>query len=208
MKKMEVLDLKPVKGKTVIVFLIKKQQTDLGVEESLILKRNLMEYPFKFSTIDLPNDELEHFKRTRIAGILNEFNLPCYIVDIPEYAKGYLDSELHEKQEQITDLENEYKYMTDRNSLKAQNLKSWIDYLLDELRKKEEFMELKLKPQWIAKKILDIVKYYEDKTVFMIHFTIPELLNELKQIFEELGIEVVIGDIVERFEPKLRPLIY
>jgi len=204
---MEVLDLKPVKGKNVIVFLIKKEENDLGLEESLILMDLLKQNDFKFSSINLPNDVLGQFKQTKIARILNEFNLPCYMVDIPEYARGYLDAELMEKRDQVVDLQREYKHMDSKDSFKGQNLKSWIDYLEDELQKKEAFMELKLKPQWIAKKILDIVRYYEDQTVYVLHFTGPELLNELRVIFEELGIKVIVGEIVERFMPKLQQVV-
>ena len=195
---MEVLDLKPVKGKQVFVFLIGKEDKKLVVDERMMMKEVLNEYQFKFTTIDPTYDNLKTFKRTTLAEMLNDHNLPCYEVDIPEYAQGYLEGEITEKKEQIAGLEAEYDHTEDKTAFKAQNLKSWIDLLKDEVTEKENFMTLKLRPQWIVKKILDIVKLASptEETIRVLHFTSKKLFSELKKQFEDLQVKATVVEVL------------
>ena len=195
---MEVLDLKPVKGKEVFVFLIGKEDKKLVVDERMMMKEVLNEYQFKFTTIDPTYDNLKTFKQTTLAEMLNDHNLPCYAVDIPEYAQGYLEAEITQKKEQIAGLEAEYDQTEDKMAFKTQNLKSWIDLLKDDVTEKENFMTLKLRPQWIVKKILDIVKLASPKeeTVKVLHFTSKKLISELKKQFEDLQVKATVVEVL------------
>ena len=195
---MEVLDLKPVKGKQVFVFLIGKEDKKLVIDERMMMKEVLNEYQFKFTTIDPTYDNLKTFKRTILAEMLNDHNFPCYEVDIPEYAQGYLEGEITEKKEQIAGLEEEYDHTEDKTAFKTQNLKSWIDLLKDEVTEKENFMTLKLRPQWIVKKILDIVKLASptEETVRVLHFTSKKLVSELKKQFEDLQVKATVVEVL------------
>ncbi|HUY01195.1 MAG TPA: hypothetical protein VMV49_16665 [Candidatus Deferrimicrobium sp.] len=195
---MEVLDLKPIIGKKIFVFLIRKENGTLDHNEELILANVLQTYHIKFATINIESDEIKGFKHTDMAKFLNDFMVPCYTVGIPEYAKGYLDSEISEKKEQAIELEAEYKAMKDKQSFKAQNLKSWIALLFDEIKEKEEFMRNELTSQWIAKKITDILRYYDDETIYTVHFAPAQSLLQLRQIFKELGMYVISGEIGEK----------
>ncbi len=196
---MEVLELKPVKGKKTFIFLVNRENNELSSNERDVLVDVLQSYPIKFTTIDLNGKAPKTFKESDLAECLNEFNLHCFEVDIPEYAKGYLYAELDEKKEQYTGLEHEYKSLEDKDSFKAQNLKSWIDYLKDEYHKKKTYLNVKLKSEWIAKKILDIISHYKDDTIYLIHFTPEALLMELKTILEELEVRVIVGEIKAKF---------
>ncbi|MHA1359474.1 MAG: hypothetical protein ACTSQI_14790 [Candidatus Helarchaeota archaeon] len=196
---MEVLELKPVKGKKTFIFLVKKENNELTINEREVLTDVLQSYPIKFSTIDLNGKDPVSFKGSDLAEWLSEFNLHCFEVDIPEYAKGYLYAELDEKKEQYMGLEHEYMLLEDKDSFKAQNLKSWIDYLKDEYKKKKTYLNVKLKSEWIAKKILDIVSHYKDDTLYLIHFTPETLVMELKTILEELEVHVIVGEIKAKF---------
>lgn len=195
---MEVLDLKPVKGKEIFVFIAGKEDKGLVVDERMMLNDILTDYPFKFTTIDPTYDNLKAFKLTTLAGMLNDHNLPCYAVDIPEYAQGYLDAEITEKKEQIAELEAEYDGTEDKTTFKAQNLGSWIDLLKDEVREKENFMDMTLRPQWIVKKIMDIIKLGMpgEETVKVMHFTSKKLIPELKKQFEDLGVKVTVFEVL------------
>ena len=199
-EKMEVLDLKPIKKKRVWVFLIKKDDNSLSGDQKMVLN-NLMEtYDMKFATISLEKDELNNFKHTELGLFLGNVMLPCYNVNIPEYAKGHLDLEISEQEKEVSELENEYNAIADINPLKAEQIKSWIHYLREELKEKEEFLNTDLKSQWIVQKIFDIIRYYEDslyyeETLYILHFTPERLALSLKDIFEELGVSVIIGNI-------------
>lgn len=195
---MEVLDLKPVKGKQVFVYLIGKEDKKMVVNERMMMKEVLNETPFKFTTIDPSYDNLKTFRQTSLAEMLNDHNLPCYEVDIPEYAQGYLEAEIAEKKERIAGLISEYENITDKTTFKAQNLKSWIDLVTDEVTEKEDFMTLKLRPQWIVKKILDIVKIAasNEETVRVLHFTSKKLIPELKKQLEDLLVKTTVVEVL------------
>ena len=199
---MEVLELKPVKDKQIFVFLIKKEDENLTYDESLILTDILQKYNFKFATIVLKDEELKtfaNFLQTSLAIFLNDFLLPCFIVDIPDYAKGYLYSEISEEKEQIMELESEYKTSDNKSSFKAENLKLWIEYLKEIVHEKEVYFKTKLKSQWIVKKILDFVRYYEENIIYILHFTPESLIMGLKETLEDLKISVVVGEIQPTF---------
>jgi hypothetical protein len=195
---MEVLDLKPVKGKQILVFLIGKEDKELVVNERMMMKEVLNETQFKFTTIDPSYDNLKTFRQTPLAEMLNDHNLPCYEVDIPEYAQGYLEAEIAEKKEQIAGLNTEYDNITDKTTFKAQNLKSWIDLVTNEVTEKEDFMALKLRPQWIVKKIVDIVKLaaQTETTVRVLHFTSKKLIPELRKQFEDLLVKTTVMEVL------------
>jgi len=198
--KMEVLELKPVKNKQVWVFLIKKQDNKLTEDQRLILNTLIETYNFKFATISLENVELTHFKHTELGSFLGDIMLPCYNVDIAEYAKAHLDLEITEQKTEISELESAYNSLADKQSSKAESMKSWIDYLKGERSENVEFLNTKLKSQWIVKKILDIIRYYEDSlyyenTLYVVHFTPEKLVLNIKEILEELGVSVIVGTI-------------
>jgi len=190
--------MRPVKGKEIFVSLIGKEDKELVIDEKMILKDILNEFSFRFTTIDPTYNNLKSFKLTTLAGMLNDHNLPCYAVDIPEYAQGYLDAEITEKKEQIAGLEAEFNATEDQTTFKAQNLKSWIDLLKDEVQEKEHFMDMKLRPQWIVKKILDIIKLGgpQEETVRIMHFTSKKLMPELKKQLEDMQVKVTVFEVL------------
>lgn len=200
---MEVLELKPLKNKKVFVFLIKNEKYNLTYDETLVLADVLEKYDFKFSTITVDESELPGFKETNLAAFLDDSMLTCYNVDIPEYAKGYLDNEIEEEQDRLKELKAEYNTLKDKDSYNAQTIKSWIDHLTAELKEKTKDLNTGLRAQWVVKKILDIIRYYEDSlyyedTIYILHFTSGELLMALKDLFEQLGVTVVVGEIKSR----------
>ncbi|MHA1230220.1 MAG: hypothetical protein ACTSRP_17995 [Candidatus Helarchaeota archaeon] len=201
---MEVLELKPIKNKKIFVIIIKKNNNQLTQDESVFIKNIIEKYNVNFATITLKPTEVESFKETNLAMLLNDLLTPFFLVDIPSYAMGYLESEIAEKKEKISELEKEYRSLEDKTSFKAENLKSWIEYLKEELQKNQQYVNTKLKAQWIVKKILDIVRFYEDSLyyediLYIIHFTPEELVLDLKQTLEELGIFVIICEIKKNY---------
>jgi len=186
-KKLDVLELKPVKNKKIIAYMSSKenvkyfQNPDTSKLKDFLKKKNI-----DFVTVDFQVD-MKEFNKTPFAKTLDELEIPYYQVDIPDYAMGYLYEEIIEKQEFQNELFDEYERMNDKESYKGQSLKNWIDLLGEEIQEKEIFLSLKLRPQWIVKKMLDIANNCEGKEILFIHFVQEDICEDIcPQVVENL----------------------
>ncbi|MFX0035212.1 MAG: hypothetical protein ACFE9I_06180 [Candidatus Hermodarchaeota archaeon] len=192
---MEVLELKPIENKKIVVYVSSKENARYfqNVDHSKLvefLKRNNID----FVTVDFQVD-MKEFSKTTFALALNELKIPYFQVDIPDYAMGYLYQEIIEKQEFQNELFEEYEMMENKESYKGQSLKNWIDMLGEEIQEKEIFLSLKLRPQWIVKKMLDIACSFKKDTIFFVHFVQEDICEDIcLQIVEnlrEIGVKVI-----------------
>lgn len=195
---MEVLEIEKLKNKKVFLYVIKKENHILSNVETKNLEDFLQNYKFDFATIDLMGKNLKQLNNSPIAKFLEDFPIRFIGIGIPEYAKGYLSVEISDKKEQIKELESEYESLSNdpsgKESFKGQNLKSWIDLLKEEVNDKEQYIKLKVKPQWIVKKILDKARTYKKNSLIILHFSPEKLIPELQKLFQELKINVIIND--------------
>ena len=192
---MEVLDLKPVKNKKIIAYMSSKengryfQNKDTSRLTDFLKKKDV-----NFVTVDFQVD-MKEFKKTPFAQTLDKLGIPYIQVDIPDYAMGYLYEEIVEKQELQNELFEEYDNMSDKESFKGQSLKNWIDMLSEEIQEKEIFLSLKLRPQWIVKKMLDFANRFENEVVSFVHFVQEDICEDIcPQVVEnlrELGVKVI-----------------
>ncbi len=192
---MEVLDLKPVKNKKIIAYMSSKengryfQNKDTSKLTDFLKKKDV-----NFVTVDFQVN-MKEFKKTPFAQTLDKLGIPYIQVDIPDYAMGYLYEEIVEKQELQNELFEEYDNMRDKESFKGQSLKNWIDMLSEEIQEKEIFLSLKLRPQWIVKKMLDFANRFENEVVSFVHFVqedicediCPQVVTDLR----DLGVKVI-----------------
>ncbi|MFX1372542.1 MAG: hypothetical protein ACFFCE_11840 [Promethearchaeota archaeon] len=192
---MEVLELKPVKDKKIVVYMSSKEnakyfQNDDHSKLAEFLKKNHID----FVTVDFQVN-MKEFSKTQFAEILNELNIPYFQVDIPDYAMGYLYQEILEKQEFQNELFEEYENMEDKDSYKGLSLKNWIDMLGEEIQEREIYLSLKLRPQWIVKKMLDLALSFKKDVIFFVHFVQEDICEDIcPQIVEnlrELGVKVI-----------------
>jgi len=188
---MEVLELKILKNKKISAYLIEKPIRAINMSKLQCLVNFLTEKDIKFISIDMENENLKDFKKSTLGMLVEKLDAPYYSLDIPEYAKGYLLNEILEKEEQVDELLTEYSLMKNQECFKGQNLKCWIEVLEDEVRQKREFYALKLRPQWITKKILDIIKSIKPKEISFVHFAKKDIFLEMVSLFKELNIEVI-----------------
>ncbi len=192
---MEILELKPIKNKKIVVYMSSKESAKyFQNEEHSKLIEFLKKNNIDFVTVDFQVD-MKEFGKTQFAKILNELKIPYFQVDIPDYAMGYLYQEILEKQEFQNELFEEYESMEDKDSYKGLSLKNWIDLLTEEIQEREIFLSLKLRPQWIVKKMLDLASSFEKDLVFFVHFVQEDICEDIcPQIVEnlrELGIKVI-----------------
>ena len=149
---MEVLEIKPVRNKEIIVYLVKICNMKSKPNANVNLFEFLSRINVNFATIDLENENLRSFNKSSLAKILEQYKIPYYTVDIPEYAMGYLMAEIIEKEDQVNELIEEFLSMGDKESLKGLNLKSWIDFLKGEIEEKKLFLQLKLDQNGLLKR--------------------------------------------------------
>ncbi len=191
---MEVLELKKVKKK-VITYMISKENAEYFQDENTSkLVDFLREREINFVTVDFQVD-ISLFHKTPFAKALSDLNIPYYQLDIPEYAMGYLYEEIVEKQELQNELFEEYKNIDNKESYKGLSLKNWIDMLGEEIQQKEIYLSLTLRPQWIVKKMLDLVKNFNNQTVSFIHFIQKDICEDIcpqvSQYLRDLDVKVV-----------------
>ncbi|MFX1572883.1 MAG: hypothetical protein ACFFB0_09045 [Promethearchaeota archaeon] len=192
---MEVLELKKIKNKKLIVYMSSKenakyfQKTDNSKLVDFLNKNNI-----DFVTVDFQVD-MKEFSKTPFAQTLNKLKIPYFQVDIPDYAMGYLYEEIIEKQQLQNELFEEYENMEDKESYKGLSLKNWIDMLGEEIQEKEIFLSLKLRPQWIVKKMIDLALSFKKDIVMFVHFVQEDICEDIcPQIVDnlrELGIKVI-----------------
>ena len=191
---MEVLEIKPVRNKEIIAYLVKFSNIKSKPNANVSLIEFLSKRNVKFATINLENENLRSFNKSSLAKILEKYRIPYYTVDIPEYAMGYLMAEILEKEDQVNDLTEEFLSMSDKKSIKGLNLKSWIEVLKDEIDDKKLILQLKLRPEWIVKKILDIIRPTKTNKITFVHFAQDNIFNKTMTLLKDLDIEVKVYD--------------
>ncbi|UCC18503.1 MAG: hypothetical protein JSV62_10350 [Promethearchaeota archaeon] len=191
---MEVLELKQIRNKIIRIYLIDKDSICLSLDHIDILKELVNLHNILIITVEINNENFKEFKNSNLSSVLNALSLEYHLLDIPEYAYGYLFEEISKKEEQIRELLVEYRNMDNKDSFKGLNLKSWIEVLRKELNYDKSILEKKTKPQWIVKKVLDLLKRLEHKEISLIHFFHEKSLPEITKQLRDLHIEVVNYD--------------
>jgi len=189
---MEVLELKPIRNKAVDIYIIEKSRINSHLNDIDMLKALVDKHHIDFITVDIKSDGFKTFKKSSLSIVLNALNTEYHLLDIPEYAYGYLNEEILKKEEQINDLLEEYRIMDDKDSFKGLNLKSWIDVLKKEVFQDKNILEIKIRPQWIIKKILGLVKKHKNEIISLIHFTHEIALPEITKQLRELHMEAIV----------------
>lgn len=192
---MEVLELKPINNKNITVYLIDKSRIDPELNDIDLLKELVNNNNVSFITVEINNESFKEFKNSNLSTILNVLNLEYHLLDIPEYAYGYLFEEISKKGEQIGELLTEYRNLGNKNSFKGLNLKSWIDVLKKEVNHDKSILETKTRPQWIVKKILDLAKLHENEELSLIHFFHENTLSEITKQLREFCIETIVYEL-------------
>ena len=191
---MEVLEIKPVRNKEIIVYLVNRSNIKSKPNANVNIFEFLNRKNVNFATIDLENENLRSFNKSSLAKILEQYTIPYYTVDIPEYAMGYLMTEIIEREDQVNELTEEFLSMRNKESIKGLNLKSWIDFLKEEIDEKKLFLQLKLRPEWIVKKILDIIRSKNNNEITFVHFAQDNIFNETMNLLKDLDIKIKVYD--------------
>ncbi|MFW9881757.1 MAG: hypothetical protein ACFFG0_52505 [Candidatus Thorarchaeota archaeon] len=193
--KIEVLDLKPIKNTNITIFLIDKTKINLKLTDIDLLKALVNTNNVSFITVEMNNEYFKNFKNSNLSVLLNALNLEYFLLDMPEYAYGYLFDEIIKKEEQIRELSIEYNNMDNIDSFKGLNLKSWVDVLKKEVLQDINVLETKTRPQWIVKKILDLIRLHKNEEICLLHFFHEKSLIEITKQLRELHIEAILYEM-------------
>lgn len=196
---MEVLKLNPLEKQNAICFILKRTDQGYNPRDFKQFKKFVTESNINLITFDVNNDNTEHFRVCKLYTQVKNLSLPQYCLDVPEYAKGYLMEEIFEKEELLTELQDEYEELDDKKSFKAQNLLSWVEILKDEIQEKIDFYKYDLRPQWITKKILDLLRNIEQKETKLVHFSQKDVLSDIIDLLKEMKVNVKIVDEKSKF---------
>ncbi|MFX1296647.1 MAG: hypothetical protein ACFFD2_17540 [Promethearchaeota archaeon] len=194
---MEFIELKPIGSRIVILYLIKHKKFEWSKNEEMNINFLLKIINFKFISFDLNYEECNKNSYHSLLRILRNSMKPYFILDIPEDVKKDLIYDILRDKEQIEEIELEYKLIN--NKMGNRSLKKWIEYIKAEAHEKEYFLNLKVKPRWIAKGMLDLIDLYNEGIIHILHFTSGDIFTELSTILKELEITVVNYDIKEKF---------
>ncbi|MFX1315726.1 MAG: hypothetical protein ACFE9T_07670 [Promethearchaeota archaeon] len=191
---MEVLELKPVIKKQICAYIAKKSKDDVHDFDIPKLREFLKKKSIDFITVDF-NVNMKEFRKSELAQSLDKLGIKYFQVDIPEYAMGYLYEEIVEKESLLNLLFEEYENMEDKDSYKGESLKNWIDMIREEIQVKEIFISLKLRPQWIVKKMLDLAKNYKKQQISFLHLVQEDICEdiciEITEQLRALNVKVV-----------------
>lgn len=191
---MEVLEIKIPKNVKIIVYMAKSEKEGLqnGFDSEIITF--IEEKKIKFVTMDFQIN-IKVFQNTDLGKALEKKIIPFYQLDIPEYAMGYIYQEIIEKEDFMNGLCDEYESMQNKDSYKGESLRNWIDMLHEEIQQKENYISLKLRPQWIVKKMLDLVKAQKTERVIFLYYVQTDICEDIcpqvTQQLREVGIKVI-----------------
>jgi len=213
---MEVLELKPLKKKSLKLVLIESEfPIEWWFEASAQKKHDLVwnlhlisnEYLKLFEGLiakynpnfaveekgsrwedTIPNDDL-------LQTLFREYNIPYKMVDISENAENYLSSNLEEHRmlikQLIKPISRIRKYngkISPKEDFEFQRLVLWKEYLQQEYNTQENEIRYKVREAWMMMRILKFSKEMEEKKLTALFICDPSHFKGITQLAGELGV--------------------
>ncbi|MFX0188156.1 MAG: methylene-tetrahydromethanopterin dehydrogenase N-terminal domain-containing protein [Candidatus Hodarchaeota archaeon] len=216
---MEVLELKPLKKKTLTLILVESEFPidwwfDAPAQENHDILWNLQIISTEYLRVieDLiekyePNFVVEE-KGSRwddtipdddpLVALFRERNIPYLKVDISENAEGYLSAALDSHRTLLKQISTKIKNMIKNelsnpvNDYNLENLVVWKEYLQQEYNEREDEVRYKVREAWMMMKILAFGSEQEDKKLKALFLCDSRHFEGINQLAEELGIETEI----------------
>ncbi|MFW9867164.1 MAG: methylene-tetrahydromethanopterin dehydrogenase N-terminal domain-containing protein [Candidatus Thorarchaeota archaeon] len=211
---MEVLELKPLKNKSLKLVLIEsefpidwwfeapaKKKHDLVWNLTLISREylNLIEQLIAKYNPDFATEERGSrwediiSKEDPLEGLFKEHEIPYEMVDISENAESYLSSNLDDLRTLIKELrktiKNTQKNEGYKNDYHFQRMLLWKEYLQREYDTQEDEIRYKVREAWMIMRILKFTKKLNDKKFIAFFICDPRHFKGITELAEELGIK-------------------
>jgi len=214
---MEVLELKPLKGKYLNLLLIEsefpidwrfktsaKKQDELTWNLHLISKEYLnliKEFIDKYNPTFAIEEKGSRWEDTispddPLESLFREKKIPYKMVDISENAQNYLSSNLEDLRTFIKQLTKSIKDKTKINGkilpkddFEFQRVFLWREYLQQEYNLQENEIRYKVREAWMMMGILKFAREMVEKKLKAFFFCDPRHFKGITQLAEDLGIE-------------------
>ena len=214
---MEVLELKPLKKKSLKLILIESEfpidwwfetsaqkKHDLVWNLHLISKEylNLIEHLIEKYNPDFTIEEKGSRWEDTIApddpleSLFREFKIPYKMVDISENAENYLSSNLEESRTLIKQLTKSINDIWKNNGknfpkddFEFQRMFLWREYLQQEYNLQEDEIRLNVREAWMMMGILKFAKVMVKNTLKAFFICNPNHFKGITQLAEDLGIK-------------------
>ena len=174
-------------GKKISLFLIKIDDHETHFND---LKQLLDYFKYKtvnFAIVDVEEEDLKQFNDTKLANLLKEYKIPYYATYMAQHTKKYFSKVILKKEEQIKRFLNEYQGLEDYDCPEGRSLKFWIDLYTKELVENRDFLNLKIKPQYLAKTILKQIDDCEEDKITFLYLGMESTFPELRKIFKDVN---------------------
>jgi hypothetical protein len=153
--------------------------------------KQLLDY-FKYKTVnfaivDVEEENLKKFNDTPLAKLLYDYNIPYHATYVANHTKKYFSKVILKKEEQIKRFLNEYQGLEDYDCPQGRSLKFWIDLYTKELVENRDFLNLKIKPQYLAKTILKQIDDCEEEKITFLYLGMESTFPELRKIFKDVN---------------------
>ncbi len=153
--------------------------------------KELMDY-FKYKTInfaivDIEEEIFKKFKETPLAKLLNDANIPYHPTYMAQHTKKYFSKVILKKQKQIKNFRDEYNALEDNSCPRGRSLQFWIDLYSKEIEENRDFLNLKIKPQYLAKTILRLIDDCDEENVTFLHLGMEKTFPEIRKILKDVN---------------------
>ena len=140
-----------------------------------------------FAIVDVEEENLKKFNDTPLAKLLNDYKIPYHATYMTQHTKKYFSKVIIKKEEQIKKFLDEYQGLDDYNCPRGRSLKFWIDLYTKELVENRDFLNLKIKPQYLAKTILKKIDDCEEDKITFLYLGMENTFPELRKIFKDVN---------------------
>ena len=176
-----------LEGKQISLYLVKIDNCETRFNEL----KDLLDY-FKYKTVnfaivDVEEENLKKFNDTPLAQLLNDYKIPYYATYMAQHTKKYFSKVIIKKEEQIKKFLDEYQGLDDYSCPRGRSLKFWIDLYTKELVENRDFLNLKIKPQYLAKTILKKIDDSEEDKITFLYLGMENTFPELRKIFKDVN---------------------
>lgn len=213
---MKTLELTPLKGKKLRVFLIRKaydepwwitppsSEADPKIS---IIKRPSMAYcdmikkvveseQPDFATDELGMRNLKKFRENNpLSDVFTKLEIPYYAVDMDDFAHAYLTRSIQLKLEKRNEVLESLRILSEEKTTPAEQEKidrlvAYGQYLHDELEDEIRQVQFGIRESWIAMGILNKADRLKKKRITAIHLSSPQHFQGLMELLQSLDVDV------------------
>ena len=176
-----------LEGKQISLYLVKIDNHETRFNELKYLLDYFKYKTVNFAIVDVEEENLKKFNDTSLAKLLNDYKIPYHATYMAQHTKKYFSKVIIKKEEQIKKFLNEYQVLDDYNCPRGRSLKFWIDLYTKELVENRDFLNLKIKPQYLAKTILKKIDDSEEDKITFLYLGMENTFPELRKIFKDVN---------------------